>query len=134
MATLYYVRKPSLEDETKSLRYVGIRDISDTEKINEEDIVGEDGTIIGVKNRVRAGLQHFGGHVQKVIISFAISLYKGTLFFVEIEGGRSSCCIHDQFPGGEGTIRALQTSCTDTEKSSSESRRERYTDQSGVSC
>lgn len=66
MATLYHVRKSSLEDETKSLRYVGIRNISDTEKIKEEDIVAKDGTVIGVKNRVRAGLQHFGGHVQEV--------------------------------------------------------------------
>ena len=66
MATLYHVRKSSLEDETKSLRYVGIRDISDTEKIKEEDIVGEDGIVIGVRNRVRAGLQHFGGHVREV--------------------------------------------------------------------
>ena len=70
MATLYYVRKPPLEDETKSLRYVGIRDISDTEKINEEDIVDKDGSVIGVKNRVRAGLQHFGGHVREVIFRY----------------------------------------------------------------
>lgn len=67
MATLYHVRKSSLEDESKSLRYVGIRDISDTEKIKEEDIVDKDGTVIGVKNRVRAGLQHFAGHVREVI-------------------------------------------------------------------
>ena len=66
MATLYHVRKSSLDDETKSLRYVGIRDISDTEKIKEEDIVDKDGIVIGVKNRVRAGLQHFGGHVREV--------------------------------------------------------------------
>lgn len=66
MATLYHVRKSSLEDETKSLRYVGIRDISDTEKIKEEDIVDKDGIVIGVKNRVRAGLQHFTGHVREV--------------------------------------------------------------------
>lgn len=65
MATLYHVRKSSLEDETKSLRYVGIRDISDTEKIKEEDIVDKDGIVIGVKNRVRAGLQHFTGHVRE---------------------------------------------------------------------
>lgn len=69
MATLFHVglRKSSLEDESKALRYVGIRDISDTEKIKEEDIVDKNGTVIGVKNRVRAGLEHFGGHVQEVI-------------------------------------------------------------------
>ena len=66
MATLFHLRRSSLEDETKSLRYVGIRDISDTEKIKEEDIVDKDGTVIGVKNRVRAGLEHFSGHVREV--------------------------------------------------------------------
>lgn len=65
MATLYHTRPSAIEDESKSLRYVGIRNISDTEKINEEDIVDKDGTVIGVKNRVRAGLHHFEGHVQE---------------------------------------------------------------------
>lgn len=67
MATLYHVCNSPIEDESMSLRYVGIRNISDTEKIKEEDIVDKEGSVIGVKNRVRAGLQHFEGHVQEVI-------------------------------------------------------------------
>lgn len=66
MARLYHVGNSPLEDGSKALRYVGIRNITDTDKIDEEDIVSKDGTVIGVKNRVRAGLQHFEGHVQEV--------------------------------------------------------------------
>ena len=70
MARLYHVGNSPLEDDSKALRYVGIRNITDTDKIDEEDIVAKDGTVIGVKNRVRAGLQHFEGHVQEVGISW----------------------------------------------------------------
>jgi hypothetical protein len=39
--------------------YIGIRDLTNPDQINEEDIVSEDGVVLGVKNRVRAGLATF---------------------------------------------------------------------------
>lgn len=40
-------------------RYVGMRDLSNPDEIEEKDIVGQDGSIIGVKNRVKAGTANF---------------------------------------------------------------------------
>ena len=58
----YYVTKESRENVTEASRkesYAGMRDLTDLEKIQEEDIVGADGSIRGVKNRVRAGMANF---------------------------------------------------------------------------
>lgn len=55
----FFVTRESQEASAHSLRkksYAGLRDLSDLEKIKELDIVGPDGTIRGIKNRVRAGL------------------------------------------------------------------------------
>ncbi len=59
---LFYVTRKSQETDApkhRKLSYVGIRNLSDLEKIQEEDIIGPKGTIRGVKNRVRAGLANF---------------------------------------------------------------------------
>ncbi|XP_070554518.1 glutaredoxin domain-containing cysteine-rich protein CG12206-like [Ptychodera flava] len=45
------------EDENKSLRYVGRRGLQSTQA--EEDIISINGTVRGVKNRVRAGVTQF---------------------------------------------------------------------------
>jgi len=45
--------------ESRKLSYVGMRNLSDLEKIDERDIVSSRGTIRGMKNRVRAGLANF---------------------------------------------------------------------------
>lgn len=45
--------------ESRKLSYVGMRNLSDLEKIDEQDIVSSRGTIRGMKNRVRAGLANF---------------------------------------------------------------------------
>lgn len=57
----YYVSKESMENlaMTKKSSYVGLRDLSDVDKIQEKDIVASDGSIRGVRNRVRAGLANF---------------------------------------------------------------------------
>lgn len=59
----YYVTKesqePDAESSTRKESYAGMRDLTDTEKIEEKDIVASDGSIRGVKNRVRAGLANF---------------------------------------------------------------------------
>ena len=62
MQPMFYVTRKSQvsrEQRHKKLRYVGIRNLSDLDKIQEEDIIGPKGTIRGVKNRVRAGLANF---------------------------------------------------------------------------
>lgn len=45
--------------DSRNLSYVGMRDLSDLEKIDESDILSARGTIRGIKNRVRAGLANF---------------------------------------------------------------------------
>jgi len=58
----FYVTKESQEGVSEASRkpsYAGTRDLSDLGKIQEQDIVAPDGTVLGVKNRVRAGLAHF---------------------------------------------------------------------------
>ena len=55
----YFVTRESQEASDKFSRkesYAGLRDLTDLEKIKELDIVGPDGTLRGIKNRVRAGL------------------------------------------------------------------------------
>ncbi len=59
---LFFVTRKSQETDApknRKLSYVGIRNLSDLEKIQEEDIIGPKGTIRGVRNRVRAGLANF---------------------------------------------------------------------------
>ena len=45
--------------ESSKLNYVGMRNLADLGKIEEQDIVSARGTIRGKKNRVRAGLVNF---------------------------------------------------------------------------
>lgn len=58
----YYVTRESQENLSEPARkysYAGMRDLSQLDKIQEKDIVASDGSIRGVKNRVRAGLANF---------------------------------------------------------------------------
>ena len=60
---LFYVTRESQEVapevQERKLSYVGLRNLTDLEKIEERDIVGPDGTVMGVQNRVRAGVASF---------------------------------------------------------------------------
>lgn len=72
----FYVTRESQRSKAPSSRkesYVGIRDLTDLDKIKETDIISHRGTIRGIKNRVRAGLANFENpaalrNVRKVII------------------------------------------------------------------
>ena len=59
----FYVTRESQEIDPevqeRKLSYVGLRNLSDLERIEERDIVGPDGTVVGVQNRVRAGVANF---------------------------------------------------------------------------
>ena len=58
----FYVTRESQKDKKtkeKKLSYVGMRDITQIDKIEEEDIVEANGELRGIKNRVRAGLANF---------------------------------------------------------------------------
>ena len=57
----FFVTKDSqeLSNTLSSSEYAGVRDLSDPERLGEENITGEDGAVVGVKNRVRAGLATF---------------------------------------------------------------------------
>ena len=60
----FYVTRESQKADSKkygveNLSYVGMRNLSDLDKIDEQDIVSARGTIRGKKNRVRAGLANF---------------------------------------------------------------------------
>lgn len=58
----FYVTRESqenLSEPTRKYSYAGMRDLSELDKIQEEDIVASDGSIRGIKNRVRAGLANF---------------------------------------------------------------------------
>lgn len=60
----FYVTRDSqnvdgTKSESQKLSYVGMRNLTDLEKIDEQDIVSARGTIRGRKNRVRAGLANF---------------------------------------------------------------------------
>lgn len=48
-----------MANSTGSSSYMGIRDLKDPATIKEEDIVLSDGSVIGVKNRVKAGMATF---------------------------------------------------------------------------
>ena len=59
----FYVTRESQEIDPavqeRKLSYVGLRNLTDLERIEERDIVGPDGTVVGVQNRVRAGVANF---------------------------------------------------------------------------
>ncbi len=59
----FYVTRESQEIDPKvqerKLSYVGLRNLTDLERIEERDIVGPDGAVVGVQNRVRAGVATF---------------------------------------------------------------------------
>lgn len=59
----FYVTRESQEVapevRERKLNYVGLRNLTDLERIEERDIVGPDGAVVGVKNRVRAGVANF---------------------------------------------------------------------------
>ena len=60
--TVFYVTKDSqknLQERSKKHSYAGLRDLREVGSIQEEDIVGKSGELLGIKNRVRAGLAHF---------------------------------------------------------------------------
>lgn len=65
----------------KNLSYVGIRDISQVDKIDEEDIVGANGELRGIKNRVRAGLANFEdvGALERVSIIHVVTSCNGEI-------------------------------------------------------
>ena len=66
-----------------------LRDLTDLEKIKEMDIVGPDGTIRGIKNRVRAGLATYENHGALVKVS---KLYRARSSLLQKRGrGWSSC-------------------------------------------
>ena len=59
----FYVTRESQEVapeiQERKLSYVGMRNLTDLERIEERNIVGPDGTVMGVQNRVRAGVANF---------------------------------------------------------------------------
>lgn len=58
----YYVTRESQENLSEPARkysYAGMRDLSQLDKIQEQDIVASDGSLRGIKNRVRAGMANF---------------------------------------------------------------------------
>lgn len=60
--TGFFVTAESQKDHTakdRKLSYVGMRNFSQVDKIDEVDIVGANGELRGIKNRVRAGLANF---------------------------------------------------------------------------
>lgn len=69
------------ESDSKKLSYVGMRNLTDVDMIEEQDIVSARGTIRGKRNRVRAGLANFENPkvLEKVIIvlQIATSLERG---------------------------------------------------------
>ena len=76
--------RESLRDHSardKKLSYVGIRDISQVDKIEEEDIVGANGELRGIKNRVRAGLANFEdvGALERVSIIHVVTSCNGEI-------------------------------------------------------
>ncbi len=71
----FFVTRESQEVSVRSSRkdsYAGLRDLSDLEKIKELDIVGPDGTIRGIKNRVRAGLATYENHGALVKVNYEL--------------------------------------------------------------
>ena len=60
----FYVTRDSQDadknkPDSQKLSYVGMRDLTDLDMIDEQDILSASGTIRGKKNRVRAGLANF---------------------------------------------------------------------------
>jgi len=70
----FFVTKESQEKPSKhKTSYAGLRDLTDIEKLQELDIVGPQGTIRGIKNRVRAGLATFENRGGVVKVSVLLS-------------------------------------------------------------
>lgn len=59
----FYVTRESQEvlpaEQQRKLSYVGMRNLTDLQRVEEKDIVGPDGAVMGVQNRVRAGVANF---------------------------------------------------------------------------
>ena len=73
----YFVTRESQENSTSSRKesYAGLRDLTDLQKIEELDIVGPDGTLRGIKNRVRAGRATFENRGALVKVKAACSSF-----------------------------------------------------------
>lgn len=58
---LFFVTKDAqeLSGDLSSREYAGTRDLSDLERLREENITAKDGAVVGVRNRVRAGMATF---------------------------------------------------------------------------
>ena len=110
----FYVTRESqekLNEPSRKYSYAGHRDLSELDKIREQDIVSADGTIIGIKNRVRAGLAHFenpralekvatGLHAKGGGAGWARKIYNA--FFSAAKGRRrQSNCVCDQLQGSK---------------------------------
>lgn len=66
----FFVTRESQETiSSRELNYAGLRDLTDIDKIHELEIVGPDGAIRGIKNRVRAGLATYENQVALVKVS-----------------------------------------------------------------
>ena len=55
----FYVTRESQEDLNEPSNSVGLLDLSMRNKIQELDIVAKDGSVMGIRNRVRAESAHF---------------------------------------------------------------------------
>ena len=71
----YFVTRESQENLTSSKKesYAGLRDLTDLEKIEELDIMGPDGVLRGIRNRVRAGRATFENRGALVKVKTACS-------------------------------------------------------------
>ncbi len=101
----FYITRESqenLSEPTRKWSYAGHRDLSDLNKIQELDIVAPDGSIRGIKNRVRAGLANFENPVaiEKVPDrggERGVGLLQRLILFpVEEERGRKNISVSDQ--------------------------------------
>lgn len=55
----FHVARENLSEPSRKPICVCMHDLSELNTIQEQDIVAPDGSIIGITNRVRAGLEHF---------------------------------------------------------------------------
>lgn len=79
----YYVTKESqnASEPSRKESYTGMRNLSDMDKIEEKDIVAPDGSVLGVKNRVRAGLANFEDREALLMVSVLQELERGWGWF-----------------------------------------------------
>ena len=78
----FFVTKASQQNKAPAHRkfsYTGTRDLTDVQKIQELDIVAEDGTIRGMRNRVRAGQAHFDNPVARAKVSCQSKYMQSTI-------------------------------------------------------